>query len=177
MFNLTLLTTCSLIFYMYGNSGDIPSQVTCALMILNTFVVFLLFILFPGRFRRFRFIFKHSVITFFHYIFHIILILLNVILLGTCPTAPWAPLIPQFLLFCYTLIRKPYNYIKENIRSCFNLFTMMGVTSMKVYVFYVDEDTYYTTIFFPLICLGLLFIVVIWGFISTLIIIVKTCRG
>ena len=53
------------------------------------------------------------------------------------PDVPWAPCIPQFIMIIYTLIRRPYNYFVDNLRSCFNFMVMMAITSMKVFIFNV----------------------------------------
>ena len=93
------------------------------------------------------------------------------------PDFPWAPCIPQFIMIIYTLIRRPYNYFVDNLRSCFNFMVMMAITSMKVFIFNVDLSTYLNWYYYPVIILGLLFFVVLWGLLISIIDIIRANCG
>ena len=139
MFNLSFLMACSLIFYMNTNYQDIISLIFSNFLLFNSLISIIIFLKYNQYFRKFRFTFRCSTITFYHYILHIICISISIITMAILTDFPWIPFIPQTLLIIYTIIQKPYNYLIENIRSCFNLLVMVAITSMKVYVFYIDN--------------------------------------
>lgn len=43
-------------------------------------------------------------------------------------------LVPSFLFLLYTLIYRPYKYLKDNLRFSFNLLTICSFISLRVYV-------------------------------------------
>ena len=138
MFNLTYLTACLVIFYTYGTMTDIASQVMAALFSTITIIHFILLFRNPANFVRFYYSFTSDPLSFYHYFFHILNIILSVIFICFIPEQPWVPLLPQIFLLIYTLKKKPYNYTSENYRSAFNLFIMCLITSMRMYYFYVN---------------------------------------
>lgn len=142
MFNLSYLVACSVTFYIYGNQEDIGSFILSAFLLLNSLITIVIFIKFNVYFQRFRYTFRPSSLTFLHYIFHIQCIVLSIVMMIVLKDYPWVPFVPQIILFIYTIVNKPYNYLQENIRSCFNLLVMMAVTSMIVFGFYIDDVTY-----------------------------------
>ena len=132
IFNLTFLTACSAIFYMYGNISDILSLVLSILGILFTISTFIGFAVFPGYSLRFRFSFRLTTLAVSHYFFHIICIISTVLFILLLTDSPWVPFIPQGLMLIYTLIYQPYQKKSENFRSAFNYLIMCLITSISV---------------------------------------------
>ena len=142
VFNLTFLTACSAIFYMYGNMSDILSLVLSILGIFFTISTFIGFAIFPGYSLRFRFSFRFSTLAFMHYFFHIICIVSTVLLILLLTDLPWVPFIPQGLMLIYALIYQPYQMKSENFRSAFNYLIMCLITSIRLYFWLIDESEY-----------------------------------
>lgn len=109
-------------------------------MLTNILALFIYFAIDPGDFYRFRLSFKPTCITFNHYFFHLFSIVISVLLLALVLDVPWAPFIPQGLMFLYTLIRRPYEFMSDNLRSAFNYLTVCLITSMNIYYFYIGEE-------------------------------------
>ena len=40
----------------------------------------------------------------------------------------------------YTLIEKPYKLVADTLRAVFNILVMIVITSMRVYLFYLEES-------------------------------------
>ena len=142
IFNLTFLTSCSTIFYLYGNLSDTVSLVLSATGLLFTLSTFIGFVLLPGYAGRFRFSFKSAQPALIHYVFHIICIITTVLFLVFLNDFPWVPFIPQGLMLIYTLVYQPYRRKSENFRSAFNYLTTCIITSMRIYFWLVDEEEY-----------------------------------
>ena len=170
MFNLTLFTTSTLIFYSHGNVTDIASNVLVGVFFLITLLSFLFYFCYPSYFLRFHYSFHPETLKFNHYFFHILNIVLSLVLTSTLLDYPWAAAIPQVLLFLYTLIQKPYNYSSENYRSAFNLFTMCVITSMRIFFFYITDKILSDerTNIYPIVVEGLLFLGIVWAYYSVL---------
>ena len=138
MFNLTYLTTCVMIYYSYGILSDIGSEILIGLFSAMTIGTFIYFGIAPENFYRFRFSFRETTITFYHYFLHALCIISSILLLGLLPNYSWAPFTPQGLMLFYTLFMHPYKKTQDNIRSAFNILVMCVATSLRVYAFYID---------------------------------------
>ena len=175
MFNLTYLTVCICIFYSFGDLTNVVSEVLLSLNLVISTIVLIAFMIVPQNFNRFRLSFKPTKVTFYHYFFHILCIIAGTCLLALLPEIPWTPYIPQGLLFLYTLIRRPYNFLSENLRAALNLLVMLTVTSMRVYISFADEEVVrsWRSYVFPGVIELLIFITVIWAYVVVIRDIVK----
>ena len=179
IFNLTFLTACSAIFYMYGSMSDILSLVLSILGILFTISTFIGFFVFPGYSLRFRFSFRLTALAVIHYFFHIIYIISTVLLILFLTDSPWTPFIPQGLMLLYTLINKPYQRKSENFRSAFNYLTMCLITSIRLYFWLIDESEYeiWGSYIYPIIVELLILIGIIWAYVMVIKGIIKRCKN
>ena len=120
----------------------------------------------PVDFYRFRLIFKATELTFNHYYFHVICIVSGTALVVLLPDYPWSPFIPQGLLFFYTLINRPYQFIKENLRSGFNLLVMCATTSMIVFYHYDNNKIAkeWKNYIYPGVIQVLIFLAIFWAY-------------
>ena len=179
VFNLTFITACSTIFYIYGNMSDILSQVLSALSLLFTLSTFIGFAVSPGYSLRFRFSFRFSTLAFIHYFFHITCIISTILLILLLQDAPWTPCIPQGLMLLYTLIYQPYEKKSENFRSAFNYLTMCLITSMRLYFWLTDESEYesWGSYIYPAVIELLIFIGIVWAYVLVIKGIIKRYKA
>ena len=108
MFNFTYVTTCTAIYYYYGDILNISSEVLAALALTITISTFIGFIALPGFAGRFRFSFRVHNVAFFHYFFHIGCIISTILLILFLPEYPWVPFIPEVIMIIYTIAFRPY---------------------------------------------------------------------
>ena len=170
MFNLTYLTLCLVVFFSHGELTDVSSEVIIGLSLFYNAAVLIYFFFDPVAFYRFRLIFKATQLTFFHYYLHVICIVSGVALVSLLPNYPWSPFIPQGLLFFYTLINRPYQFLKENLRSAFNLLVMCATTSMMVYYHYEDGSLKreWKNYMYPGVVELVIFLAIFWAYFSVI---------
>lgn len=168
MANLTYLTYCASVYYVYG--GDLSetiSQVIAISSLLITLFNFIGLACQSASYRRFRMSFKRKTLAFRHYFFHIAVIVLSILFVCLLPSLVWLPLIPQCFMVVFTLVSKPYKRFSENIRSAYNYLLMMIITSMLLFYFLASSENKANIIghIYPLAVEILLMIGIIWAYV------------
>lgn len=71
-----------------------------------------------------------------HYYIYSLTIILTIILLTLIPQISFLPIIPFGILLIYTVIKRPFREIRENIRACFNYIVIILLFGLRVYIQY-----------------------------------------
>ena len=167
MFNLTFLVACLAIYYQWGNLADVTSEAVAAVTMFVTVSVLVYFFINPVDFYRFRLSFKAGCLTFNHYYFHALCILLSVLFLALLPQLPYLPFIPQALMLLYTIIMRPYQFFAENVRSAFNYLVMLAITGMGFYYWFMGAEIKreFNNFIYAMAVEGALTAVVVWAWV------------
>ena len=67
----------------------------------------------------------------------------------------------------YTLIEKPYKLVADTLRAVFNILVMIVITSMRVYLFYLEESQIrsWKSYAYPGLLEILFFIIILWAYV------------
>lgn len=75
-----------------------------------------------------------------HYCFIILMTTSSVALVFLFSSHAFISLVPSLVLLVYTLIYRPYKYLKNNLRSAFNLLAICSFISFRVYAEYTPSN-------------------------------------
>lgn len=134
MFILTYFVAMSFLFFKLGNRTDIISIILFsigAIVILGTFSKFGHD---PYPFGYFRFSYNNKCLAMQHYFLVIVMTISSIVLLLSFSKYTYAALAPPLIILIYTLIHRPYHFLRDNLRHSFNLLTICSFTGLRVYI-------------------------------------------
>lgn len=171
MFNVSFLVCCACMFYSAGSPAEVPAHAITGFGIVSLILCLVAFGVAPYYFRRFRYAFRIGCLTFSQYYFYCAYLIAGVVLLALLPSLPWLPFLPQGLMLVYLCVLRPYKLASENIRAIFNVLAMNAITGMRVFWEFSDASSRRSSsaYVFPGVIQLLLFLVVVWATISTLL--------
>lgn len=162
LINLQYFVECSAVFFKYSATYSSESVAIFAVTTSLIVLTILLFYKQPMEFDYFRTSFdKQSQLALIHYHFYFLLLISIVTVLVLLPSFSAAAAIPIFILFIYTLFKRPYEKQKENYRAAFNLFVMCVFAGFKIYIENCSKSVRNSTLTFVFILLCILLLVAV----------------
>ena len=110
LLNLVYFTAVSAMFFKQGNITNAGSLAVFAIGVVFSIATFIKYYTNSFSFDYFYTSFDNKDISAYHIYLHVIINITGVLCLEFGPS--WSPIIPYFLMIVYTLIKKPYLYLK-----------------------------------------------------------------